>query len=136
MDQNVPPAAPQQYAPSAPMPTALSFEDVYPLVSAKGWLKFVGTLSIVVGIIYCITIIGAIIGWLPIWLGVVCNKASNCLGDGYRQQSGTIIREGTRKLGTAITIVGVLALIWLIFLLLYFAVIIIALIVGVMSGGF
>ena len=136
MDQNVPPAAPQQYAPSAPMPTPLTFEDIYPLVSAKGWLKFVGTLNIIVGVIYCITIIGAIFGWLPIWLGVVCNRAGNCLGDGYRQQSGMIIREVARKLGTAITIVGVLALIGLIINVLYIFVLIIMLVVGAMSGGF
>ena len=136
MDQNVPPAAPQHYAPSAMTPTALTFEDIYPLVSAKGWLKFMGILNIIWGVLCCITIIGAVFGWLPIWLGVLFNRAANCFGDGYRQQSGTIIREGTRKLGTAVTIMGVLALIGLILSVLYIFVIVIALVAAVMSNGF
>ncbi len=42
-----------------------------------GWMKFLGVLSIIGGISTCLSVIGALVGWLPIWLGVILFKAAN-----------------------------------------------------------
>jgi hypothetical protein len=41
----------------------------------KGWLKFLGVLLIINGIIAAITIVGILIAWLPIWMGVLLFQA-------------------------------------------------------------
>ncbi|MEO0069624.1 MAG: DUF5362 family protein [candidate division WOR-3 bacterium] len=42
----------------------------------KGWLKFLGIVQIVIGILQALTIFGIFWAWLPIWLGVILNSAS------------------------------------------------------------
>jgi hypothetical protein len=42
-----------------------------PLFRAKFWLQLVGVMMIIYGVLVAITIIGIIIAWLPIWMGVL-----------------------------------------------------------------
>ena len=42
---------------------------------SKGWLKFLGVLSIVGGVISALTIVGILVAWLPIWMGVLLLQA-------------------------------------------------------------
>lgn len=46
-----------------------------PLYQAKGWLKFLGTLSILGGILQALSVIGLLWAWLPIWMGVLLFQA-------------------------------------------------------------
>ena len=48
-----------------------------PLYQARGWLKFLGVLLIVYGIISALTVIGILFAWVPIWMGVLLFKAGN-----------------------------------------------------------
>ena len=45
-----------------------------PLHDAAGWMKLIGTLAIIQGVLLALTIVGLIIAWLPIWLGVLLNR--------------------------------------------------------------
>ena len=47
-----------------------------PLYQAQGWMKFLGVVMIVQGILTALTIIGIIFAWLPIWLGVLLFKSA------------------------------------------------------------
>jgi hypothetical protein len=44
---------------------------------SAGWMKFLGVISILQGILMIFTIWGIIIAWLPIWLGVILFRAAN-----------------------------------------------------------
>lgn len=44
---------------------------------ASGWMKFIGILSIISGALTALSIIGIIIAWLPIWMGVVLYQAGS-----------------------------------------------------------
>jgi fatty acid desaturase len=46
-------------------------EIAQPIFEAKGWMKFLGVLMIICGVLTACTIIGIIFAWPPIWLGVV-----------------------------------------------------------------
>ena len=46
-------------------------KQVAPLYEARGWMKFLGIVMVIAGIFTAITIVGIIIAWLPIWLGVL-----------------------------------------------------------------
>ena len=48
-----------------------------PLASGRGWIKFLGILSIVSGALGAISIIGILRAWLPIWLGVLLFQAAS-----------------------------------------------------------
>jgi len=51
-------------------------ERVYEELSrASGWMKAMGILYIVGGILSAITIVGIIYAWLPIWMGVIVYQA-------------------------------------------------------------
>ena len=42
-----------------------------PLASGRGWIKFLGILSIISGVLGALTIVGLVWAWLPIWLGIL-----------------------------------------------------------------
>ena len=46
-----------------------------PLYQAKGWLKFLGILLILGGILQALSVIGLLWAWLPIWMGVLLFQA-------------------------------------------------------------
>ena len=48
-------------------------EVSFPIYQSRGWMKLIGVLLIIGGVLYTLTIIGIIIAWLPIWMGVTTN---------------------------------------------------------------
>ena len=101
-----------------------------PLSEAAGWMKLIGTLAIIYGVLMALTIIGLIVAWLPIWLGVLLRRAADesqaaaMTGDEGRAMSAT------RNLSTIFRVQGVLLLIVLILWAVGIAVAIVALVAG------
>jgi hypothetical protein len=91
-----------------------------PLFAAKGWMKFLGVLMIIYGILIAFTIIGIIICWLPIWVGVVLMRAASATELAQASGSKYELITALSKLKTYFTIYGVLALIALIFAVIAF----------------
>ena len=103
-----------------------------PLHRAKFWLKLLGIFNVVIGALYCVTIIGAIVGWLPLWIGILLNKAASNLETGVRNNSSGAIQNALSNLATVITFAGVLCLIQLVIFVLYILVfVIMAVAVGI-----
>ena len=48
-----------------------------PLFQARGWLKFLGILSIISGVGSALTIVGILYAWLPIWMGILLFQAGS-----------------------------------------------------------
>ena len=90
-----------------------------PLFHAKGWMKLLGVLMIIGGILQAITIVGIIICWLPIWVGVLLLKAAS--GTELAQAGGSKheLIAVMSKLKTVFTIYGVLALIAILFMVIF-----------------
>jgi hypothetical protein len=83
------------------------------------WMKLLGVLLIIDGILMLISVVGIIICWLPIWLGVILFKAAGdaeTASKGLPQQLGEYIQ----KINRFFLISGILALIWLIIVLIFF----------------
>ena len=93
-----------------------------------GWMKFLGVMGIIAGILNCLTVVGALVGWLPIWLGVILMRAANAVT--AAQISGNIadMEESLDRVGFYFKLQGILILVGLIFYAL--------LIVLVILGGF
>lgn len=85
-----------------------------PLFEAKGWMKFLGVLSIIQGIIMIFTVWGILICWLPIWIGVVLLRAGSAVEVAHTGASKTDMIVAMGKLRTYFTIQGILALIMIV----------------------
>lgn len=95
--------------------TQLIKELSLPLYLGKGWLKFLGVLSIIYGILVIFSIWGILICWLPIWMGILLYKAGNAIEIAHLNSDKNQFMISISKLKTYFTISGVMALIGLIF---------------------
>jgi hypothetical protein len=96
------------------------------VVGSAGWMKFLGVLLILYGIFLVFTLVGILICWLPIWLGVILFKAA---GDAEMASRGAPqkLMDFIQKINRFFLIEGILALIGLIVFL-------VALFFGIMVG--
>ena len=85
-----------------------------PLYLSKGWLKLIGVLTIIYGVICALTIFGLIIACLPIWMGVLLFKTGSEIEIAKLEGDKQHLLNSMWKLKTYFTICGVLALIGLI----------------------
>lgn len=86
----------------------------FPLFNAKGWMKLLGILAIIYGVLMIFTIWGIIICWLPIWMGVLLFRAGNSIERARMSGEQSDLNYTLNSLKTFFTIQGVLALIGLI----------------------
>ena len=63
----------------APQEQHLVQELSLPIYQARGWLKFLGVLSIISGVGSALSIVGIIFAWLPIWMGVLMFQAGSSI---------------------------------------------------------
>ena len=104
-----------------------------PIHQSRGWLKLLGVLSIVYGILAMLTIVGIIFAWLPIWLGVLLYQAAGLADSAYISGDEKALTAALGKLKTYITISGVLALLGLVFGALVFTFGLLGAILGVLG---
>ena len=50
-----------------------------PIYQARGWLKFLGILSIINGVGIALSVAGIIVAWLPIWMGILMFQAGSSI---------------------------------------------------------
>ena len=93
-------------------------EVALPLYEARGWMKFLGIVMLVIGIGTALTIVGIVIAWLPIWLGVLLFQAAGRIDTAFATEDAGYLRESLAKLKTYFVIQGVLLLIYLVFVAL------------------
>lgn len=85
-----------------------------PLYRAKFWLQLVGVLMIIYGVLICLSIIGIVIAWLPIWMGVLLFQCAGQVERAHTADDADAMLMAMAKLKTYFTIMGVLTLIGLI----------------------
>jgi hypothetical protein len=99
---------------------ALVTELSTPLFQAKGWMKLVGVLMILLGVMYALTIFGIIIAWLPIWMGVLLFQAASNVEQANASGDQTALFTSLSKIKTYFTIMGILTLISVIMMVVGF----------------
>lgn len=86
-------------------------QAAHPLYAAKGWMKFLGILSIIYGALMVLSLWGIILCWLPIWMGILLLQAAGQIEPAYLNSEETALTDANNKLKTFFTVYGVLALI-------------------------
>jgi hypothetical protein len=100
------PAAPDSAVASATPPDWLT-RLLLPAYESKTWLRFLGVVSIVGGALTALTIVGLIVAWLYVWVGVLLWQAGDRAGQAYLQKDVALFEQFLQKLKTLITIAGV-----------------------------
>jgi Family of unknown function (DUF5362) len=126
-----PPPAAQSY-PSQPYQPGIHV--MQPLHEVRGWLKLIAWFNIILGVIYGITIVGLIIAWLPIWIGICLKKAGESLTFGFPNDNTQMLTAST-NLATAIRIIGVLVIINIGIMALYVAILLFAVVLGIAGAA-
>jgi hypothetical protein len=111
---------PISYAnPSAPAPQENQTVQQLsmPIYQARGWLKFLGVLSIISGVGSALSIVGIIFAWLPIWMGVLMLQAGSSIESAGQLGDKFAFLRSLGSLKTYFVLQGVLALIGIIFAL-------------------
>jgi hypothetical protein len=85
-----------------------------PIYQCKGWLKLIGILSILSGILTAVTLVGIIIAWLPVWTGVLLLQAASAIERSQHTGEKEILYRSLNKLKIYFIITGVLQAIGLI----------------------
>jgi len=88
--------------------------------NASGWMKFLGIISIVSGAITALSIVGIIIAWLPIWIGVILFQAGSRANEALIYGDPKKLVEMMNKLRTYFVIQGILMLIMIAFTVVAF----------------
>lgn len=86
-----------------------------PIYEGRGWIKFLGVISIAGGIIYALSIIGIVIAWLPIWMGVILYQSATKMEQAYAAGDKRGFHESMDKLKLYFMIQGILTLIGIVF---------------------
>jgi hypothetical protein len=81
-----------------------------PLYQARGWLKFLGILTIIGGVGQALSIVGIIFAWLPIWMGVLMYQAGTNIGNAGQFGDKFAFLKATSSLKTIFVIMGVITL--------------------------
>lgn len=84
-----------------------------PLAQGRGWMKLVAILTILYGVMIALTIIGLLIAWLPIWIGVVLFQSAAAIEEAEVTGDPETMLRALNKLKSYFTIMGVLTLIGL-----------------------
>ncbi len=98
----------------APQDSQTIQELSVPIYQARGWLKFLGILSILGGIAQALSIVGIIVAWLPIWMGVVMFQAGSSIDSAGQFGDKYAFLRSLGSLKTYFVLQGVLTLIGII----------------------
>jgi hypothetical protein len=86
-----------------------------PIFQARGWLKFLGILSIISGVLTALSIVGIIYAWLPIWMGVLMYQAGSSIDSASQFGDRFAFLQSMGSLKTYFVLQGVLSLIAIVF---------------------
>jgi hypothetical protein len=85
-----------------------------PIYQARGWLKFLGVLSIISGVGVALSIVGILIAWLPIWMGVLMFQAGSSIDSAGQFGDKYALLRSLGSLKTYFMLQGILTLIGII----------------------
>ncbi len=83
--------------------------DIYESASkGTGWVKFFGIVNIIVGILEAITIIGVLIAWIPLWIGITALQAASSAEKAGLSKSESDLIQYHSKIRFLFQLIGIL----------------------------
>ena len=105
-----------------------------PISSRSKWMRFLGILLIVYGVFIALSIIGLVVAWIPIWLGLLLVRAADASKNLIITEDADYAVELSENIGKFIKISGIVVLVWLVLTVVTFLVVI-PLAIGFATGA-
>ncbi len=102
-----------------------------PVFQARGWLKFLGILSIIGGVGQALSIVGILFAWLPIWMGVLLFQAGSSVEGAKQFGDRFAFLNSLGKLKTYFVLQGVLSLLGIVIALAMVCILVVLPLLGV-----
>lgn len=84
------------------------------LYRVKGWITLAGVMSIIQGVLSAVSLVGLLVAWLPIWIGVILLKTSKALALAHEQEDEAAMNEALGRLALYFKIYGILMVVGLV----------------------
>jgi len=119
-----------------PTGTELEFPGIKPLAeplsNVKSWMRLVGVLTISAGVLISLTVIGIVVGWIPILAGIALFQSASRVEEAVITGKAGNLTGALDKLGFYFKMTAVMRLVF--FVLLFFAIIGVIAIAGVVRS--
>jgi hypothetical protein len=109
---------PEGFGPPMPTESIPVRQAAQPLYESKTWMKLLGAISIVSGVLGILSIVGIVFAWLPIWLGVLLWQSGKAVEAAHETGDAARFLESQGKLKTYFLITGIVSLIGIILMVL------------------
>jgi hypothetical protein len=94
-------------------------EVSHSLSRAAGWMKFLGIVMIVYGVLIALTIVGIVIAWLPVWLGIIVYQAAKNSKSATLSGDKFMLMKSLQNINNYFTISGILLIISILFAVIF-----------------
>jgi hypothetical protein len=84
----------------------------------NGWLKFLGIINIISGALTALSVVGVIIAWLPIWLGILLLQAGGQAVNAKTQNDPRELVKMMEKLRLYFILQGIVFIIMIAFVII------------------
>ena len=84
-----------------------------PLASSAGWIKFLGVLLIIMGVLNILSVAGIIFGVLSLIMGLMLTKGAGFIREAAKTGDPRAMKDGLTKIGSYFKMSGILVLIML-----------------------
>lgn len=71
------------------------------------WIKILAVTMFICGIFCAVTIVGIVVAWLPIWLGIILWNLSRCIGNAVYSGETAELEYGLSQLNLYFKILGI-----------------------------
>lgn len=88
-------------------------EISFNLSRATGWMKFLGATMIIYGGMIALSIVGIVIAWLPIWMGLLLIKAAQKAKTATNTGNKLLLNSALQNINNYFTISGILLILGL-----------------------
>ncbi len=86
------------------------------LKDMKGWVRFLGIMNIISGVVTALTIVGILVAWIPIWIGIILLRAAGKIDEiSYSPEPLPVMLGYIDDLKTYFLLRGVLVIVGFIF---------------------
>lgn len=91
-----------------------------PLAAARGWMKFIGIILVIQGALSALTLVGIVVAWLPVWMGVLLLQSADAIARAEPGDDAQALQESLARLRTYFVIQRVLLIIGIVLTVPYF----------------
>lgn len=89
----------------------VSWQSLDGLYKDIGWLKFLGMVNLILGILMSLPVLTLVVTWVMIWVGLMAISAADQFKKGYESRDLYFARSGIEELAKLIRVTSILSVV-------------------------